>query len=516
MAETTWGFDLGSTAMKAVRLTRTWKGFRLAEYSFLPTKSADEAGEREKWLQGLHKIFPDGGRNGSEVILSIPSHRTMVHRVKLPFKERGKNSKIIRFEVEPLLPLPIEQVVVDFYPLKNGEENQSALVFAVPKEEVKKLLALFQEARLDPESIIPEALSLMGLAQELPEDSTPRVILDLGHEKTTCVVWSNKALRMTRSISLGGASLNRAIGKEFGTQFGAYRSWKDAEGASQDLREAENAFLGRLAGEIQRTLEIYESGPGGQPVGQIFLTGGLASIPGIAQVLEKNFKKPVLLLSLQEPFRSLLREVPEEYRSPLLIALGSAFLGLRNRDEWVDLRQNEFASSKKIQKEKARSTLILTYGVILAFLGAATFFIDLYIKERRLQYLKDQIRTEFTQALPGVKRIVNEIQQMRSHVSEEKARVEALGGYSSVSSSLEILRELSQAIDPSWKIRVTEFLSGTEEIEVNGEADSFDTLNKLKSKLDQVSQFQDVQLKTARSSTLENLIEFKLRMKRRM
>jgi len=502
--------------MKAVRLTRTWRGCRLGQYFFLPAKPAEKAGERDQCLQGLHKIFPQGGPKGAELILSLPSHRTMVHRVTLPFKDRSKNSKIIRFEVEPLLPLPIEQVVVDFSPLENGKANRAAWVFAVPKEEVKKVLSLFQEARLDPEIILPEALSLLGLAREMPEDSTPRVILDLGHEKTTCVVWSHKALRMARSIPLGAASLNRSAGKEFGTQFGAYVGSKGDEGASIDRRQAENVFLARLSGEIRRTLEVYESGPQGQPFGPIYLTGGLASIPGIAEVLEKNLKKPVLLLILQEPFRSLLREVPEEYRGSLLTALGSAFSGLRNRDERVNLRQDEFASSQKIRREKARSTLILTYGLILAFLGAATFSIDLYLKEKRLQHLKDQIRAEFTQALPGVKRVVNEIQQMRSHVAEEKARVEALGGAPFASSSLEILRELSQAIDPSWKIRVTEFHSGPEEIEVSGEADSFDTLNKLKSKLDQATPFQDVQLKTARSSTLENLIEFKLRMKRRM
>ena len=516
MAEATWGFDLGSTAMKAVKLTRTWKGFRLVDYSFLPIEPRDEGGQREKWLQGLHKIFPDGIKRDAELIVSMPSHRTMVHRVTLPFKERSKNNKIIRFEVEPLLPLPIEQVIVDFYTLKNAEANQSALAFAVPKEEAKTLLSLFQDARLDPERIIPEALSLIGLAQEMPENSQPRAILDLGHDKTTCVVWSNKTLRMTRSISLGGGALNQAIGKEFGIQFATGGGWKEGAGASKDAQEAETLFLTRLAAEVHRTLEVYESDPGGQPVAQIFLTGGLASIPGIAEIFARNLKKPVAHLSLQEPFLSLLNEVPEEYRNPLFVPLGSSFLGLRNRDEWVDFRQDEFASPKKIRREKARTTLLSAYAIILAFLGLATFSIDQYLKERKFQNLKDQIRAEFTQALPGVKRVVNELQQLRNYVTEEKARVEALGGYLSVGSSLEILRDLSQAMDPSWKVRVTEYSSGSEEIEVSGEADSYDTLNKLKSKLDQVNQFQDVQLKTARSSTLENLVEFKLRMKRRM
>jgi len=51
-------------------------------------------------------------------------------------------------------------------------------------------------------------------------------------------------------------------------------------------------------------------------------------------------------------------------------------------------------------------------------------------------------------------------------------------------------------------------------VEVNGEADSFDTVNQLKTRLDRSARFKDVQLKAAKASSLENVIEFKFQMKR--
>jgi Tfp pilus assembly protein PilN len=60
---------------------------------------------------------------------------------------------------------------------------------------------------------------------------------------------------------------------------------------------------------------------------------------------------------------------------------------------------------------------------------------------------------------------------------------------------------------------VTELLVDPESIEVNGEADSFDAVNQLKARLDRSGNFKDVQLKTARASSLENVIEFKFQMK---
>jgi len=62
-------------------------------------------------------------------------------------------------------------------------------------------------------------------------------------------------------------------------------------------------------------------------------------------------------------------------------------------------------------------------------------------------------------------------------------------------------------------VRVTELLMDSEAIEMNGEADSFDTVNQLKARLEQSGNFKDVQLKTARASSLENVIEFKFQMK---
>jgi Tfp pilus assembly protein PilN len=161
-------------------------------------------------------------------------------------------------------------------------------------------------------------------------------------------------------------------------------------------------------------------------------------------------------------------------------------------------------------------TLLLSYIAVLAFLGIAAFSTNLYLKEKRYRDLKADIRKEFLQAQPGLKKVVNEVQQMKNLVREEKARLDALGGFSSTSSPLEILREISMMTEPSWKVRITDLAMDAEAVEVNGEADSFDTVNRLKSKLDRSSLYKEVQLKTARASTLENVVEFKFQMKRSM
>lgn len=501
-----WGVDIGATGVKAVGLTRTWQGFRVTDFRYAPFPSAGQGtGEGEK-LRVLGEMFPAGSRGGEGLVLAVASQRLMLHGVALPFAERKKNLKVVKFEVEALLPYPVDQVVVDFYTPPERAEGERAMVFALRKEEVAQTLSRLEEIGLDPESLVPEPMALFWAVQqgrkEGPEGSC--ALLDLGEEKTTIIAWQQGRLTLARSIPIAGAALSKALGRAFKAPLPEEKNWAEPSiMPEEELRAA----LAPLAREIERTLAAYE--PGNPAVEKIFLTGGGAAIPGVAQALGALLRRPVGLLDLGETSPSLLKEVPRALHPLLTVALGAAFWAMT--PERMNFRQEEFASSKKARQAKTRVTLLASYGAALVLLGITGFAADLYLQEKRYRDLKAEIRREFTQAQPGVKKVVNEIQQMKNIVQDEKARVDALGG-SSAPSSLDVLRDLSAHIEPAWKMRITDLVIDPEAVEVSGETDSFETVNRLKAKLDR--SYPDVQVKTARASSLENVIEFKLQMKR--
>jgi len=500
MGAKTWGLDIGSTGIKAVELTRTLRGYRVTQYAYLPIGLLNPEGRREKELEGLRKIFPEGEKGKEGLILSVASHRTMVHRLSLPFQDRKRNQQVVKFEVEPLLPFPAEQAVVDFYAPKQKENGNSALVFVVPKAEMKEQLSLVQEAGLDPESVIGEAMALFWMVKNLGL-SASGVLLDLGHEKTTMIAWEGETLALVRSIPIAGAPLSRVPGGPLGA------------GSPED-GSLPSSTLERLADEVQRTLISYEGGDEGHSVENIFLTGGGAGLPGVEKTLSAELKKPVVILDVAKERPSLLGNVPQEYHNLLTVALGAAFWGTVEEAERINFRQEEFVSLRKARRMKTRMTLLFSFAGILAILGIAAFSTNLYLQEKRYQYLRAEVRKEFLRAQPGAKNVVNELQQMKELVREEKARVDALGGLADTGSPLEMIRDLSTMIEPKWKVRVTELVMEPEGVELAGEADSFDTVNQLKSKLDRSALYKEVQLKTAQASSLENIIEFKFQMKR--
>ncbi|HYB22078.1 MAG TPA: pilus assembly protein PilM [Thermodesulfobacteriota bacterium] len=481
MISKTWGLDIGSTGIKAVEITRTWRRQQVTGYVYFPLVRKEKEELRREKIERLREILPRLGKSGENLILSFPSHRTMVHRARLPFPDRKRNERVVKFEVEPLLPFPIDQVVVDFYnPGKNQNEKES-LVFALQKENLGEQISLMKEVGLDPERLVPESLALFWLAERLEITSGQSgSLLDLGREKTTMIVWQKDTLALVRSIPVAGDSAARGP-------------------------------LTRLVEEVKRTILSYESGPEVRPVENIFITGGLALLSGVEKIFGEGLGKPVMTLELGKKF-SFFRDVPKESGPALAVALGTALGGIA--PDRTNFRKEEFSSPQRAQKVRTRVKLLATYAVILAVLGLGSFGLNLYFQERRYQDLKGEIRKEFSQAVPDVKKVFNEIQQMKARVREEKDRLDSLGGSSGTGSPLEIIRDLSLVMDPAWKVRFTELAIDPETIEVSGETNSFDAVNQLKAKLDGSPLYREVQLKTARASGLENVIEFKLQMKR--
>ncbi len=508
MSKKIWGLDISSSGIKVLELARTWQGYRVTDFKFHPFFE----GSREEKVGKLRQIFQQK-RGGKNFILPVPSHQTMTHWASLPFQDRKKNLRVIKFEVEPLLPLPADQVVVDFY--DPGEEpDRGALIFAVSKDHLRDQLSLMEDAGLDPECIIPEGIALFEVVKNLKINTSngAAALMDVGDEKTTLIIWQGENLALVRSIPITvapGSQIHHAQGIP-----SLFNGQKEKSEMDEEGKEAIDPGFQRLVEEVLRTLFSYESGAAGRAVEKIFITGDSAAAPGLMNYFANTLERPSEILNLEEYSPSLLKNISEEFHLSLTVALGAAFGGFTGEGERINFRQEEFASSKKARKLKKRTMLIISYGIILSFLGIAVFSTNLLLKERKYRELKAEIRKEFLLAQPGIKKIVSEIQQMKSLVEEERTRFNALGGISAGRSILETIRELSMMIEPNWKIRVTDMMVDPETVEVNGEADSFDTINRLKAKLDRSPFFGEVQLKTAQASSLENVVEFKIQMRR--
>jgi general secretion pathway protein L len=77
------------------------------------------------------------------IVASIPSSKAFIREITLPLSQPKKVEKIIKYQMEPYLPCPVEEVLVDF--LQPGADG-SVLTFGVEKKTLAEHVALLAGA----------------------------------------------------------------------------------------------------------------------------------------------------------------------------------------------------------------------------------------------------------------------------------------------------------------------------------------------------------------------------------
>ena len=142
------------------------------------------------------------------ITVGINSSKTLARKLTLGLTKPKDVIAAFTFELEPLLPYPIEESVTVALPLKRGKTGTELLAFAALKKDVHKLCETFLERGVDPEYVIPKGVGLCTFARSCFPEYTSLIVVDVGHSETTCLLVHEGMLQAIRSIPLGLSELH--------------------------------------------------------------------------------------------------------------------------------------------------------------------------------------------------------------------------------------------------------------------------------------------------------------------
>jgi type IV pilus assembly protein PilM len=211
----------------------------------------------------------------------------------------------IRFRAQEVLPIPIEDAVLDYQVLSEsvnaeGQPVSRVLLVVAYRELVDRYVYACEKAGLQIVGIDLEAFALLRAIGE-PHDPVPGaergavVAVSVGHDRSTFAVSDGRICEFTRVLEWGGWSLNVAIARALDMSpseaepikrmlsFGEQTTTRD--GFSEDqlaaAHEAARRQLQTFARELVSSLQFYQNQPGSLGIGEIVLSGGTAQLPGI-------------------------------------------------------------------------------------------------------------------------------------------------------------------------------------------------------------------------------------------
>jgi len=162
MAKNIVGLDLSSGGIRAVEV-RDAAGARptVVKYDSIPLPEGavarGEVVEVATVVTALRQLWSSAGFSSKNVVLGIGNHRVLARDLTVPKMSIERIRESLPFQVQDLLPVPVEQALLDFYPISEGMSDQGAVVngllVAAVKDSVDTNVRAVELAGLNPDSM---------------------------------------------------------------------------------------------------------------------------------------------------------------------------------------------------------------------------------------------------------------------------------------------------------------------------------------------------------------------------
>lgn len=513
------GLDIGSTT---VRITRFRRGFTgpdemLCLQRDLVTDGSVEPGV-EAVAQRLRVLFQEHSLRGIPVVVAMPTHRLFSRILTVPFTDPKKVAQVIPYETEELIPLGLDEVVLDHTIIDTREGESTVLVAAVPRDRMTQHLELLTAADIDPVSMDLDSLSLFHFYQYAMMDSTQDVVLlDIGASKSTMCLVSGGTLKAIRSFMIAGDALTRNLAVQLGWTYTAAESEKrhlvvpardDGFDADDPASKALQDFLGPFTTEIRNTLQSHDAAAG-RSITHLYLCGGGAKLKGLSDYLARQLNVQVVD-SLERRFGAAQKKGDPwdgDCSSSLGLAATPALWGLGAS---INLRQGPFSIPHRERSAKQKGWIRLAIGVaVLVAIGFANFYVDYSIKETRLQTLKDTLQHDFRTSFPEITTVVDPVQQGRMALEQATERL-ALFGHNDPAAILVILAELTEHLPEDRTLAINELTVEGAKVKIEASTDSFESVDAIKAALTNSARLTEVVVSDARMGAKPGQVKFRV------
>lgn len=419
-----------------------------------------------------------------KIRISIPTNIVTFKELKLPFIDREKIKMVIEYEVEPLLPFPISEAIIDFIiTRKIPEENSShVLVAAVRQEDLQKIFDSYIEGGIDPDYITIDLFSLYGLYLQIPEYknlTNASAIVEIWDNNTIVAFLLNGELRLVRNIQKGLNTIADNIGKDASISAEEIKKSLlslDIKELDKQLNKKAEKHLINFLNDIQFTLNSFSLKLNfDNDVSKILFVGSGSKIKGLMEFGSELLQIPCEILSCNKLFKekilkNKLSHEPKEWID-YVIPIGTS-LPYAQFEEF-NLRKKSFQKTKDPIKQKQVITSIAL--AIFIFLGIGTSgFINVRslnsVASQRENDLITKIKKMFPTGSPSLKKnaLTTLLRDAEQQVSTKE---EAWAPFLNENlQPLEILLDLTKTIDKRlFNVAIEKISIEIEELEPTAE-----------------------------------------------
>ncbi len=475
--------DIRNHAVAAILLNTGLKSSSIENCAYLPFPA--DAVPAEALRITLAELLTRVPVNGASVVVALPADKVLYRSVNMPFKEDKKIRQVLPFELEPGLPVAVENLVID-YQRGTGGGSGEVLAVAIEKPLLQEYLDALSAAGLPAQLVVPGGFAMANSLQTLdPQMPEHALVLDVDDRNACLFALVSGKIAMVRTLPVRLHSDDRESA---------------VEAFAQKIRQSITAFAETVAIEFNPSV-VYVCGPALHEA---------ATLQALNRALELPTHPVDFLAYLPKVGLSshVTDYTPWRHDNALALALieagGRSCPGFHRsssplRDYWIAYR-----ALIRFPAITAAVVLLLAMGGVL---------LDNHLLQNKVNQLDAAIVDIYTQSFPAAARTTGTlaVEQMRSRVAELKKGGD--GGQSGMPvRNMDVLLEISRLIPPELDVVLDRLMTGDSSLTVSGETPAFNVVDDVKGRLSGSPLFKQVTIASANMDKAGNKVRFKLKI----
>ena len=443
--------------------------------------------------------------NDCRSYLAMGASFFVFRNITLPFSDRRSIEKILPFELQENTIHAIDDMVLDTFIEPGVGEEVDIIAAMLMRSLLSQWHAAFQEV-----GIFPERITLSGqpsIARIFANGHPPEefIFLELRMDDAALFFVSSGTLQLIRPLSFGtlDSERERTADFVFAQETGelSFQGGESRGEAYEKLALAVKQTLTPLFPVLDFTqIPLYVEGSG-------------ALIPTARSSIEKAFGTPCLACG-HGGLLPLPLQLPEstEKHAAFLTSCFSMGMQTEKSPQEFNFCKNGFAPHDHLAQYRLLGKGVALFLAIAFVTSLAWLVYDNSMMKGERNALVADIRAVFQETLPDVKRIVDARQQLQVAINGAKISSGENEGIGLPYTALHVLREISMQIPASLEVLLTRLVYDGKGLRLVGVTDNFNTVDAIKTSLEQSSDIQTVTISSTNQNPKDNSIRFELKV----
>jgi type IV pilus assembly protein PilM len=292
--------DIGSDSIKLLEVGFSDKSVLNAiGFKKLPDRTGSGITE------SIKSLIEETNSKVEDANIGLSGASVIVRLISMPKMKDAELKNAIKFEAEKFISFNIEDCILDSQILsKNDSEGKlNVLLAAAKKSYVTERIKAVEAAGLSVALIDVDVFALANsFLKNFPSADPAKsfALINIGASAINLNIMRASTIGFARDMAMGANDFISVISKRLGVELRSAEDLKavPADKAQDMLNHARQALAGFID-EARMSFSYYEN-QSGAGIDEIYVSGGAASIPGVAESLEENFgSKPVIWNPLQ-------------------------------------------------------------------------------------------------------------------------------------------------------------------------------------------------------------------------